>query len=281
MRFSSLVLSMNKTFFQKLHYSTTWTHIRLYCVELLLVKYYLFYLCCQCTLPSREICYFSKLKPKFCNFFFRIKTFFSTKYPKHVNVYLNTDKISLFYKKKDIQAEKLKKRNPDLQWIVLLGDIRKRDETRPKAATRAEDNFIRVTSLRDRSLTAPNITAQLNQCCEKKASTSTVKIFWESGIYGKIAVKKPLLRNQNNVKRLQCVKAHKDWTIQQCNKVLWTDESKFEIFGSHRSVYVRRRVGERAATPCIPPTVKHRKSSVIVWGGYCQLQSRSFAPGEG
>lgn len=116
---------------------------------------------------------------------------------------------------------------------------------------------------------------------KKKASTSTVKIFWESGIYGKIAVKKPLLRNQNNVKRLQCVKAHKDWTIQQCNKVLWTDESKFEIFGSHRSVYVRRRVGERAATPCIPPTVKHRKSSVIVWGGYCQLQSRSFAPGEG
>lgn len=230
MRFSSLVLSMNKTFFQKLHYSTTWTHIRLYCVELLLVKYYLFYLCCQCTLPSREICYFSKLKPKFCNFFFRIKTFFSTKYPKHVIVYLNTDKISLFYKKKDIQAEKLKKRNPDLQWIVLLGDIRKRDKTRPKAATRAEDNFIRVTSLRDRSLTAPNITAQLNQCHEKNVSTSIVRRrLCKAGLYGRIAVKKPLWRNQNNVKRFQRAKVYKEWTREQWNKkILWTNKSKFK-----------------------------------------------------
>ena len=48
--------------------------------------------------------------------------------------------------------------------------------------TTAEDDFIRVTSLRDRRLTAPNITAQLNQCREKKKkkkkknmSTSTMK----------------------------------------------------------------------------------------------------------
>ena len=34
---------------------------------------------------------------------------------------------------------------------------------KPKATTRAEDNFIRVTSLHDRRLTALDITAQLNQ----------------------------------------------------------------------------------------------------------------------
>ena len=38
---------------------------------------------------------------------------------------------------------------------------------RRKAATRAEDNSIRITSLCDRRLTAPNITAQLNQCREE------------------------------------------------------------------------------------------------------------------
>ena len=58
---------------------------------------------------------------------------------------------------------------------MLLGDIGKWDKNktkgragRPKATTRAEDNFIRVTNLRDRRLTAPNVTAQLNQCREKK-----------------------------------------------------------------------------------------------------------------
>ena len=39
--FSSLVLNMNKM----LHYSTSWTHIKLYHVELLLARYYQFYLC--------------------------------------------------------------------------------------------------------------------------------------------------------------------------------------------------------------------------------------------
>ena len=82
----------------------------------------------------------------------------------------------------------------------------------------------------------------------------------------------------------QCQKAHKDWTIDQWNKVLWTDELKFEIFRSNRRVCVQRKVGETAATPYITPTIKHGGGSVIVYvcvGGLCQLQSRSFVPGEG
>ena len=74
--------------------------------------------------------------------------------------------------------------------------------------------------------------------------------------------KKTLLRNQNTVKRLQCAKAHKNWKIEQLNKVLWTDESKFEIFRSNRRVSVRQRVGQRVAIPCITPTVKHGGGSV-------------------
>ncbi len=57
--------------------------------------------------------------------------------------------------------------------------------------------------------------------------------FYETGLYDIIGVKEPLLRKQNNVKRLQWAKAYKDWTIEQWNKVLWTDESKFKIFGSY------------------------------------------------
>ena len=88
--------------------------------------------------------------------------------------------------------------------------------------TDTEDNFIRVTSLRDGRLTARNITTQLNQCREK-VSTSTMR------------------------KRL-------------C-------ESKFEIFDSNKWVYTQRRVGERAATPCITPNVKQRADSDMVLGG--------------
>ena len=69
----------------------------------------------------------------------------------------------------------------------------------------------------------------------------------------------------NNVKRLHLVKVHKNWTIKHWNKVLSTDKSMFEVYGSNRRLYVQRRLDERAVTRCITPTVKHRKGSVMVW----------------
>ena len=155
----------------------------------------------------------------------------------------------------------------------------------PKGTTRAVDNFKRVTSLCNRRLTASNITVRLKQCREKNVSTFTVgRIPCEACLYDRIAVKKPLFR-KNNVKRLRWAKARKHRTTEQWNRVILTDESKFEIFDSNRRVYVRRRVGERAAPPRITPSVKHGGGSVMVcvcvWVGFCQLQSRGFAPGEG
>ena len=98
----------------------------------------------------------------------------------------------------------------------------------------------------------------------------------ETGQYGRIAVKKPLIRKQNNVKRLQKAKVHKDGTIEKWNKVLWTRESKFEIFGSNLRIYVQRIVGKRAATPCITSTVKYRESSVMVWGSFANCKIRDL-----
>ena len=96
-------------------------------------------------------------------------------------------------------------------WYNIEHDytVRKHQETgqnktksrawRPKATTKAEENFIRVTSLHDRRLTAPNITASLNQCREPPPRQKTCQHpLWEedteAGLYGRIAVKKPLLR---------------------------------------------------------------------------------------
>ena len=124
------------------------------------------------------------------------------------------------------------------------------------------------SELRDKRLTAPNITPQLDQCSEKEVSTSTVRRrLCKADLYGRIEIQKPLLRKQDNVKKFQRVKVHKDWTIEQWNKFLWTEKFKFEIFGSNRRVYARWIVGERASTHCIKPTVKLGGGSVMVWRG--------------
>lgn len=61
----------------------------------------------------------------------------------------------------------------------------------------------------------------------------------KKGLTGHIAARKPLLWIANTLKRL--ADKYQKWTIGQWKHVLWTDELKFEIFGSKRRVFVRKK----------------------------------------
>ena len=139
--------------------------------------------------------------------------------------------------------------------------------------TDAEDNFISLRFMWQKTDCSKYHSTTEPMSWKKNVSTSTVRRkLCEAGLYSRIAVNKPLLRKQNNVKRFHWAKLHINWTIEQWNKALWTDKSKFEIFGSDRRVYVQRRVDKRVATPCIIPTIKHRGGSVIVWKDFANCK---------
>uniref|UniRef100_A0A096MFS4 Transposase Tc1-like domain-containing protein n=1 Tax=Poecilia formosa TaxID=48698 RepID=A0A096MFS4_POEFO len=99
---------------------------------------------------------------------------------------------------------------------------------RPRVTSAAEDKFIRVTSLRNHRLTAAQIRDQVNATQSSRLiSVTTVKRrLCESGLHGRIAARKPLLRTGNKQKRLAWAKEHKEWTLDQWKYVLWSDESK-------------------------------------------------------
>ena len=130
--------------------------------------------------------------------------------------------------------------------------------------------FIQVTSLRNRKLTAPQITAHASATQSSSSwhiSTSTAqRTLRESGLYGQIAAEKPQPRKSNKRKTFVWAKKHKEWTLDQWKSVLWSDESKDKIFSSTRRVFVRCRKGERMVSTCIVPTVKHRRGGVMVCG---------------
>jgi len=52
-----------------------------------------------------------------------------------------------------------------------------------------------------------------------------------------------------------------DW-----NHVLWSDETKINLFGSDGVKRVWRQQGEEYKEKCVFPTVKHGGGSVMVWG---------------
>lgn len=67
------------------------------------------------------------------------------------------------------------------------------------------------------------------------------------------------------LKRLQWAKDHENWTITDWKNPIFSDGSKFNIFGSDGIQYVRRRTAERFSEECMTTTVKQGGSRMI-WG---------------
>ena len=51
---------------------------------------------------------------------------------------------------------------------------------------------------------------------------------------GRVVAKKPLLMAINNKKRLHWARQHERWAVHQWKKILFSDESKFEVCDKKR-----------------------------------------------
>ena len=87
-----------------------------------------------------------------------------------------------------------------------------------------------------------------------------------AGLRGCVAVKKPFISARNKKKRLQFARNHRNWTVDDWSRVLWSDELKFNMKVSDGAVYVRRRPGEELADCCTRKTVKHGGGNIMAWG---------------
>ena len=87
----------------------------------------------------------------------------------------------------------------------------------------------------------------------------------ENRLHGRRLRKTPLLRGRHKKARLDFAKMHVDKPQSFWENVLWTDETKLELFGkSHQPVY--RRKNEAFKEKNTMPTVKHGGGSVMFWG---------------
>lgn len=66
-------------------------------------------------------------------------------------------------------------------------------------------------------------------------------------------------------KRIQWARKHSSWTCEKWEKVLFSDESTFCLFGNQAHTYVRRFPGEEFKPECLNVTVKH-PLKIMVWG---------------
>ena len=88
----------------------------------------------------------------------------------------------------------------------------------------------------------------------------------KANLFGRVARKKPFLKESHRKARLEFARNHVNDLEQQWRKVLWSDETKIELFGVNQKKYVWRRPGTEFAPHNTIPTVKHGGGSIMLWG---------------
>lgn len=89
--------------------------------------------------------------------------------------------------------------------------------------------------------------------------------WWNLTKHGCRPIKKPLLTHRHKLMRLQFAQTYLNWTPQTWNTVLFSDESKFQLFGSDSIQYIRCPPCTRFDSKYQIPTVKHGGGNIMVW----------------
>lgn len=88
----------------------------------------------------------------------------------------------------------------------------------------------------------------------------------ETGLHSFFKKKKPLLRKVNIKKRLDFARKYASRPVDFWKKIVWTDESKFELKNTKRRQRTRCLESERLKPRFTQATVKHGGGSLLVWG---------------
>lgn len=142
---------------------------------------------------------------------------------------------------------------------LKTGSIKPKQKLGSKRKTTArEDRKILNLAQTNRRQTLGEIGNRVREDFGIQISDKTVqRRLHDSGIHGRIARKKPLLKDRHVKARLSWCRNKENWTASQWSKVLWSDESKFCLIGSAGVQRVWRRPGEELKNQCLLPTVKH------------------------
>lgn len=115
--------------------------------------------------------------------------------------------------------------------------------------------------------TATQVTKQLGKNTGAVVSCKTVaRALRQSGMRCTRKKRKPRLSPKNVKARLEFAHAHRDWTKADWKRVIWSDETKINRFGSDGRSRCWIHGGESIQDRHVQQTVKHGGGSIMVWG---------------
>ena len=99
---------------------------------------------------------------------------------------------------------------------------------------------------------------------------TVVRALHRGGLQGHRPRRTPLLKERHIKARLKFAREHLKGKDEFWKSVLWSDETKLDLFGHKKALwdvaYVWRRKGEAFNPKNTVPTVKHGGGSIMLWG---------------
>ena len=137
---------------------------------------------------------------------------------------------------------------------------------RPRLTSQRQDQYIRVTHLRNRFQTA-SVTARTIPGLRRIYPRNVRNRLREHHIHPRRPCVRKLLLSCHRAERLRWSRAHLRWCLREWEAVLFSDKSRFSLDHSDDRIMVHRRVGERYQVTCIRQRRVFGGGSVMVWGG--------------
>jgi transposase len=139
---------------------------------------------------------------------------------------------------------------------------------RPKILSERDNRHLVKIAKENRSNTLEEITENFNTSMAISVSTRTVqRILHKEGYSGHAAKKKPFVSEKNRKKRYGWCRMRKN-CFTKWDHIIWSDESRYELFNNDSRNWVWRKANERYKADCLKPTVKN-SIGVMVWGCFC------------
>jgi transposase len=117
---------------------------------------------------------------------------------------------------------------------------------------------------------AAQVTRILQNITNQPLSTSTVcRHLKKAGMKAVVKKKRPFLKKQHRIARVDFALTHQHWTMEDWKKVVWSDETKINRLGSDGKKWVWKKKGEGLTDRTVQGTQKFGGGSLMMWG--CML----------
>ncbi|KAG1474292.1 hypothetical protein G6F56_000444 [Rhizopus delemar] len=115
----------------------------------------------------------------------------------------------------------------------------------PKKLNERDLRHLQAITRKDPFASNERINSQLKLCNISISHTTLITYIKELGFGFYFAAHKPAFTEENKKRRLRWAKERVNWTKEQCEGVVWSDESLFTVEGYDGGARVLRKIGER------------------------------------